>query len=292
MTFFLFEIAALALGPKPRAYSHLYKDDLSPAAELDGNNNIVSRFVYGTRGNVPDYMQKGGKTYRIVTDHLGSVRMVVDTSDGSVVQRIDYDEFGRVLADTNEGFQPFGFAGGLYESATGLTRFGARDYDAFTGRWTVKDPIGFEGGMNLFGYVYNNPINLDDPYGFGYFYNRPLGNKPWIPGLSAGNSYLNLFNQELSHEQYFYDDGTTNTGYGSNGQINDEKLVNYKYKNPQYYNDEVMREAQSHVEENWKGSAYCLTDLNFQCGKTNNCQSYADALRDEYDRIIHARNKK
>jgi hypothetical protein len=43
-----------------------------------------------------------------------------------------YDEFGRVLSNTNPGFQPFGFAGGIYEVDTGLVRFGARDYDAVT----------------------------------------------------------------------------------------------------------------------------------------------------------------
>ena len=41
---------------------------------------------------------------------------------------MDYDAFGRVLADTAPGFQPFGFAGGLYDHDTGLVRFGARDY--------------------------------------------------------------------------------------------------------------------------------------------------------------------
>lgn len=144
----------------------LYEDDLSPVVELDGSNNIVSRFVYGTRVNVPDYMQKGGKTYRIVTDHLGSVRLVVDVSDGSIAQRMDYDEFGRVLNDTNPGFQPFGFAGGMYEKDTGLVRFGARDYDAYPGRWTSKDPIGFGGGdTNLYGYVVGDPINWVDPWG-------------------------------------------------------------------------------------------------------------------------------
>lgn len=79
---------------------------------------------------------------------------------------MDYDEFGRVLVDTNPGFQPFGFAGGLYDADTGLTRFGLRDYDAYTGRWTSKDPILFAGGdANLFGYVMNNPLNLLDPFG-------------------------------------------------------------------------------------------------------------------------------
>jgi hypothetical protein len=60
-----------------------------------------------------EYMVRGADTYRIVTDHLGSVRLVVKVSDGSVVQRIDYDEFGVVSSDTSPGLQPFGFAGGL-----------------------------------------------------------------------------------------------------------------------------------------------------------------------------------
>lgn len=110
-------------------------------------------------------MIKGGKTYRIISDHLGSPRMVIDTSNGSIIQKIEYDEFGRVLSDTNSGFQPFGFAGGVYDQQTGLTRFGHRDYDAYTGRWTVKDPIQFDGGINFFVYTGNDPINLIDPLG-------------------------------------------------------------------------------------------------------------------------------
>jgi RHS repeat-associated protein len=91
----------------------------------------------------------------------------VDAGTGAVAQRIDYDEFGVVTLDTNPGFQPFGFAGGLYDADTGLTRFGARDYDAEIGRWTAKDPVRFGGGLNLYGYVLNDPINLLDSNGLG-----------------------------------------------------------------------------------------------------------------------------
>ncbi|WP_169247104.1 RHS repeat-associated core domain-containing protein [Candidatus Competibacter phosphatis] len=144
----------------------LYQDGLKPVAELDGNGQIVGRFVYATGVNVPDYLIKGGATYRIVTDHLGSPRLVVDTGTGNVVQRMDYDEFGSVTQDTNPGFQPFGFAGGLYDRDTRLVRFGARDYDAEMGRWTAKDPILFGGGdANLYGYVLSDPVNLFDIYG-------------------------------------------------------------------------------------------------------------------------------
>src|SRR5260221_13694646 len=105
-------------------------------------------------------MVRGGLTYRIFTDHLGSPRLVVETSTGAVVQSMDYDEFGNVTNDTSPGFQPFGFAGGLYDADTTLIRFGGRDYHPQTGRWTSKDPICFGGlDSNLYAYVANDPIN-------------------------------------------------------------------------------------------------------------------------------------
>lgn len=77
---------------------------------------------------------------------------------------LTYDEFGNVLVDTAPGFTPFGFAGGIYDADTGLVRFGARDYDSVTGRWTAKDPIDFKGGdANLYAYV--EPVNKTDPKG-------------------------------------------------------------------------------------------------------------------------------
>ncbi len=148
----------------------LYQDQLKPLAELDGNGAVVATYVYALFANVPELMIKGGVTYRLLTDHLGSVRLVVNTANGQVVQRMDYDAFGRVLTDTNPGFQPFGFAGGLYDPLTGLVRFGARDYDATIGRWTAKDPIGFEGGeFSLYSYVLQNPVNLHDSAGLAWY---------------------------------------------------------------------------------------------------------------------------
>ena len=162
----------------------LYQDQLNPVAELDGLGQVVSQFIYADKSNVPAYMIKGGNTYRIISDHLGSPRLVINLADGSIAQRMDYDEFGNVLQDTNPGFQPFGFAGGLYEAKTGLVRFGARDYDAESGRWTARDPIGFAGGdTNLFGYVSNDPINFVDPDGLVRL--RP--GRDWAnPKFSAG----------------------------------------------------------------------------------------------------------
>ena len=160
----------------------LYQDGLNPIAELDSDGEtVVSRFVYATKPHVPDYMIKYGVnagTYKIITDHLGSVRLLVNVLTGAIAQRLDYDEFGNVTYEYDQGsvvtgtgglrFQPFGFAGGLYDADTGLVRFGARDYDPEVGRWTAKDPILFNGGQaNLYVYVGNDPVNRIDPKGLG-----------------------------------------------------------------------------------------------------------------------------
>ncbi len=154
----------------------IYSGQLSPVAELDSAGNVVAQFV-------GSYMIQGGTTYQLVTDHLGSVRLVVNISTGAIAERIDYDEFGNVAYDSNPGFQPYGFAGGLYDTETKLVRFGARDYDASTGRWTSKDPILFKGGVsNLYEYVVNDPVNRFDLSGlqetFGQWLSNILGYQP------------------------------------------------------------------------------------------------------------------
>jgi RHS repeat-associated protein len=139
-------------------------------------------------------MVKGGITYRIISDHLGSPRLIVNAANGEVAHRLDYDEFGNITLDTNPGFQPFGFAGGIYDRHTKLTRFGTRDYDAEVGRWTAKDLIGFGGGdTNLYGYVLNDPVNSVDPEGIYErdvhqgAYGQPYGTYAWV--LQAGMSH-------------------------------------------------------------------------------------------------------
>ncbi|MEX0703643.1 MAG: RHS repeat-associated core domain-containing protein [Planctomycetales bacterium] len=162
----------------------LYLDRLRPVAELDGDGKLAGRFVYADSVNVPEYIERDGRKFRIIADHLGSPRLIVDAASGEVAQRIDYDAFGNVLADTQPGFQPFGFAGGLYDPQTGLVRFGHRDYDPATGRWTAKDPLGFAAGdTNLFVYVGNDPLNWYDPFGND---SNPLGPLP-VQDSSIGN---------------------------------------------------------------------------------------------------------
>jgi RHS repeat-associated protein len=176
---------SLVWGSNTISQQFVYDNQLRVAAELGSNGSTVtSVFVYGTKANVPDYMisvANGGKVYRIISDWVGSVRLVLDTSvsPAVVVQQLDYDEFGNVLpssldttcAPTAQCFpvQPFGFAGGMQDRDTGLVRFGARDYDPQVGRWASKDPIRFGGGLNLYGYANNDPINFLDVTGHWVF---------------------------------------------------------------------------------------------------------------------------
>jgi RHS repeat-associated protein len=144
----------------------LYGEQLNPAAEVDSTGQILSQFIYVGNGRVPAYMAKGSQTYRIVTDQLGSVRLVVNSQTGAIAQQLEFDAYGRVTLNSNPGFQPFGFAGGLLDDDSGLTHFGSREYDAMIGRWISRDPIGFEGGdANLYAYAFNDPINITDPTG-------------------------------------------------------------------------------------------------------------------------------
>jgi RHS repeat-associated protein len=145
----------------------LWRSQLQPVAELDASNNVVQRYVYADGVNVPDQIITAAATYRLIKDHLGSVCLVVNEVTGAVVQRFDYDSWGRIIYQGfapgfDAHFQPFGFAGGLYDPHTGPITFGAREYDSETGRWVSKDPLGFGGGLNLFGYADGDPVNLLD----------------------------------------------------------------------------------------------------------------------------------
>jgi RHS repeat-associated protein len=154
----------------------LYRDQLHPVAELDASGNLLKRFYFASGRNSPDFMIQAGVEYRILSDRFGSPRLVVEAGTGAVVQRMRHDEFGIVLEDTNPGFIPFGFAGGLYDPDTGLVRFGARDYDPAVGKWTSRDPILFDGGSsNLRAYAGNDPVNHADPLGLTtYRCRKPL----------------------------------------------------------------------------------------------------------------------
>jgi len=144
---------------------YLWLNKTTLLATYDATDALLQRFEY-TDSHTPASFEQGGQRYYIVTDHLGSPRAVTNSA-GVIIKKLDYDSFGNVISDSNLGVNiPFGFAGGLYDTDTDLIRFGYRDYDPDTGRWTARDPIGFAGGdTNLYGYVFSDPINWTDPLG-------------------------------------------------------------------------------------------------------------------------------
>ena len=154
------------------------------------------------------------------------------------MQAQSFDAFGNVENQSGDMLVPFGFAGGLSDQDTGLIRFGARDYDSQTGRWTSKDPIRFDGdGLNIYRYVNNDPVNLIDPVGlFSYasflfdFFRGVTGTSTGsVLTGNAGGSSLNS-NADAAHsawlaeqrrEQALRDAGFSSTTQPPPSSLND-----------------------------------------------------------------------
>ncbi len=96
-----------------------------------------------------------------LSDHQGSVRTLTD-ANGNVVSGNSYDTFGN---RTGTIASRFGYTGREHDPDTGLMYYRARWYSPETGRFVSEDPIGFDGGINLYAYVGNDPINNLDPSG-------------------------------------------------------------------------------------------------------------------------------
>ena len=95
-------------------------------------------------------------------DHLGSTVALTNAS-GGVVERAQYEAFG---ANSGPSLSRYGFTGRERDNATGLMYYRARWYDPRIGRFISQDPIGFGGGdLNLYSYVWQNPLNNRDPFG-------------------------------------------------------------------------------------------------------------------------------
>ncbi|MEF2229458.1 MAG: RHS repeat-associated core domain-containing protein [Pseudodesulfovibrio sp.] len=125
------------------------------------------RFAYRGGERTPYAMQReNGEAAYLFYDQVGSLRVVAD-SDGNVIKEVLYDPFGGIIENSNPGLCiPIGFAGGLHDRDLGFVRFGWRDYDTFTSRWTAPDPLGDKGGdPDWYGYCLDDPVNGEDPLG-------------------------------------------------------------------------------------------------------------------------------
>ena len=150
-------------------------------AEFDGQENLVRSHFWGLdvsgshqgAGGVggliaTKHYQTGNSAYALY-DGNGNVVQYVDADSGGKLINLVYGPFGDVIGvdegDKTLSHLPFGFSTKYVDTETGNSNYGFRCYNPETGRWLSRDPMSEHGGMNLYGYVGNNPISYLDIHG-------------------------------------------------------------------------------------------------------------------------------
>ncbi len=123
----------------------------------DASSNLLNQYF-------PLGQTISGSNYYYLFDHLGSIIALIDSS-GNVVAAYIYDPYGRVMQTQGSLASDFQYAGYYYHAPSGLSLAVHRAYNASIGRWMNRDPIGEYGGLNLYGYVENEPISGTDSSG-------------------------------------------------------------------------------------------------------------------------------
>lgn len=139
-------------------------DGLQRIAEYDGTSDALNtRFVYATGLDEPvvEVTSAGTKSY-FHRDQLGSIVARTDNS-GAVTNRYEYGPYGESAALSGT---TFGFTGQRYDAESGLYFYKSRFYSPAIGRFLQPDIIGYSGGLNLYEYVGNDPVNFVDLLGF------------------------------------------------------------------------------------------------------------------------------
>lgn len=154
-------------GPGVATIKQYVHDGDHVAFEFDGAGNLTHRYLHGPVIDMVLADETGsGAVHWMLTDHLGTVRDIIDSS-GVIINHIQYDSFGRILTQSNAAWTPtFAYTGREWDPETGLFQYRARYYDPAVGRFVSEDPIGFEGMVqNLSSYVGNRPLDWLDPDG-------------------------------------------------------------------------------------------------------------------------------
>jgi RHS repeat-associated protein len=133
-------------------------------AEERNNSNKVTRKHYPQGVQFLSYNPNTTTSYYYLRDHLGSIREMTD-STGAIKARYDYDPWGNRTKLSGSLDADFGFTGHYYHAQSNLHLATYRAYDSTVGRWINRDPIGEDGGLNLYQYVFSSPIVLLDPEG-------------------------------------------------------------------------------------------------------------------------------
>ncbi|WP_431065742.1 RHS repeat-associated core domain-containing protein [Methylotuvimicrobium sp.] len=135
-------------------------------AEANDSNQITRYYIHG-QGLLGFVNASTNQLYTYLFDGTGHTVAITD-QNRQTVNTYAYDPYGRLMAQTETKPQPFKYVGqfGVFSEEDNLYYMRARYYDADIGRFISEDPIGFEGGLNLYAYVGGNPIIFVDPSGF------------------------------------------------------------------------------------------------------------------------------
>lgn len=149
-----------------------------------------------TRQGVRDIASGTNQYY--TADHLGSVREVWDEGGGGLLARYDYKPYGERILVSGTDVSTKGFTGHDSHAASGLVLTRYRAYDPMAGRWLSPDPLGEAGGMNLYGYVGNDPVNATDPLGLYSWEGTNLWESATTPLLDAGSIVTGMIDGALA----------------------------------------------------------------------------------------------
>ena len=175
---------------------YLYGPTGDLIAETDETGTVISCYIY-CRGRLLA-MVSNGRTYFYHADTCGHILCLTD-EQGNISASYAYDTFGNAIEETGSlaHNQPFTYCGlyGVMREGGGLYFMKRRYYDAVTGRFIQKDPIGIIGGLNVYTYAGNNPVTYMDPEGLmGPFAVLALGG---LALLAAGGAAVSLMNNEM-----------------------------------------------------------------------------------------------
>ena len=160
--------------------NYLY-DGFRLVEEANATGNVLTGYTQGLVIDEPLSENRLGTAIYYEADGLGSITSLTNPS-GAVVGTYTYDGFGKVTASTGSVANSLKFTARESDSETGLYYYRARYFDPSAGRFVNEDPSGTSGGINLFEYVLNNPVNLYDPTGL-------RGTKPKRPDCGPNAVY-------------------------------------------------------------------------------------------------------